>query len=62
MTILHIPITDDQTDSFTKVADHLGRTKKSLQLQWVTEGLKKAEAKMYKPSKINETMLSTKNE
>lgn len=62
MTILHIPITDGQTESFTKVADHLGRTKKSLQLQWITEGLKKAEAKMYKPNKIKETMLSTKNE
>jgi hypothetical protein len=62
LTILHIPITDDQTDSFGKVAEHLGRTKKSLQLQWITEGLKKAEAKMYKSSKIMETMKGPANE
>lgn len=60
MAILHIPITDEQQEVFTRIADHTGRTKKSLQSEWIAAGLKKFEAKLEKVASVN--LLSTKHE
>lgn len=62
MAILHIPITDEQQEVFTRIAEHQGRTKKSLQLQWITEALNKSEAKMHKSSGIMKRLKSEVNE
>jgi len=49
---LHVEVTSEQMEQFSQVAKFEGRTKGSLQTEWITKALTKSVAKMHKPNEI----------